>query len=186
MTDPPAKAAEGESLTVRFDRTPEECEGLWKMRADREGCVQLALASISGRTLGDVFRAIGDRPTGQGQWWKVHAERLGLKLARAMRAPDGTAAEYDTMDDLHSLPEGRYLVDSDIHLAALVMRPGYIADCPFFHERQTPRIGGRISEKVLKVLVPLDALRQAHNGWDPASGDPLPMEIYSVERDPAP
>ncbi len=182
MTGPPEKPAEGESLTVRFDRTPEEGEKLLRMRADGEGCVQLALASISGRTLGDVFRTIGNRPTGQDQWWKVHAERLGLRLVRATAAPDGTAPDYDTIDDLHALPDGRYLVDSDIHLAALVMGPGYVADCPYFDERRTRRTGGRIPEKVLNVLVPVDALRRAYNGWDPASGDPLPMEVYSVER----
>lgn len=146
-----------------------------------EGCVQYSLASISGRTLGDVFRVIGDCPAGQGQSWKIYAERLGLKLARATAAPDGTAPDCDTLDDLHALPEGRYLVDTPAHLAALVVGPNHVADCPFRNERLSPRIGGRIPEEVLKMVVPVNANRRADNGWDPAPGDPLPMEIYSVE-----
>lgn len=163
-------------MDVRLDGSPQEREGRKALGRNRDGSVPLALAAISGRTLGDVFRAIGGPPYARGDWWQ-HAAELGLKVERALpRDPQ----EQVTLRDLHDLPEGRYLVDTTFHLSAMVLGPGcgdvLFGDTGVWFERTEG-----IPPGARALLFREDDLRE----WREATGEweaPPPLAVYTVSR----
>ena len=77
------------------------------------GCVPLALAKATGRTLDDVADVIGDLPFTRGHWWMFHADKLGLDVGEPIVLPNLRAARQ--------LPPGAYLIDSTDHLEAVTV-----------------------------------------------------------------
>ena len=89
-----------------------------------------------------------------------HAGALGLTL------------EYTgTMEDMHSLPAGMYLVDSGAHLAAVALGEGWVDVGGGSEVRRFER-GASIPAEALEDIIRPDAHQ----------GGPIILEVYRVKR----
>lgn len=163
-------------LRVRFDGSELESDRLLEAIRENIGCVPIALAAVSGRTLGDVFRVIHGRPYARGKWWKCHAADLGLKVERAFPRED---SQHDDIDEMNDLPNGRYLVDSVAHLAALALGPGYVeiaegADVI----RYEP--GERIPAEALEAAIQVEAQMKMREEFG-VGDDGVWLQLYVIE-----
>ncbi len=163
-------------LRVRFDHSDLESDRLLEAIRENMGCVPIALAAASGRTLGDVFRVIDGRPYARGGWWKCHAAELGLKVKRAFLRED---SQDDDVDEMNDLPNGRYLVDSVAHLATLALGPGYVEIAEGADVIRYER-GERIPAEALEAAIQVEAQMKMREEFG-VRDDGVWLQFYVVE-----
>jgi len=170
-----------ERLRVRYQRTDTELYRLLDVLESGEGCVPVALAAASGRTLGEVFGVIGELPMSRGRWWMAHAANLGLDVKDVF--PDNFL--LDSVDDLHGLPPGLYLIDGTVHLAAVEITESAVKvagpQALVRYERK-----GRFPARAIDHILKTEAQRAALESKGIEPGEPL-VKIYSVTaKEPTP
>lgn len=168
-------------LRVRYNRTAAELDRFLEVVEGGEGCVPVALAAASGRTLGEVLDVIGKLPMSRGRWWMTHAANLGLDVEDVF--PDNFP--WDSVDDLHGLPPGLYLIDGTGHLAAVEITDSAVKVAePQTVVRYEPN--GQIPAEAIDHILQTEAQRAVLESKGIEPGEPL-VKIYSVNaKEPAP
>lgn len=161
-------------LEVTLEGTDEEMARFLEVLEADEGCVHVALAAASGRTIGDVVRVVGKLASARGQWWRYHAVNLGVHFKEVF--PE--KYQGDDVSDLHRLPAGIYLIDSLVHLAAVEISEDWIDIAEGVVVTRYAR-NGQIPDEAIKALL-LPAVQEAV--WESVGIQPneLSLKIYSV------